>query len=65
LGRGDSSFSNEGESPSPMGDNSTLNFFLKLENHWAKFNQTLYTLSLGKWNSNLFKQRAKSSPKRR
>jgi hypothetical protein len=52
--------SNQGDIPSPRGDNSEsknalekLNLFL--QNQIAKFNQTWYTLFLGKGNSGLFK----------
>jgi hypothetical protein len=49
--------SNEGDSPYPMGNKSTLKIFKNLlHNQQAKFNQTFkYTLSLGEENSSLFK----------
>jgi hypothetical protein len=53
--------SNKGDYPSSRGDNSKRvkihNFFknLLLQNQQAEFNQTWYTLSLGKGNSSLFK----------
>jgi hypothetical protein len=53
---------NEWDCPSPREDNSKrvkyIEFFKKnlvLRNQQAKFNQTLYKLSLGKENSSLFK----------
>jgi hypothetical protein len=51
---------NEGECPSPRGDNSKSKNALKifktlLHNQEANFNQTWYKSSLGKENSKLFK----------
>ena len=38
-------------------------FCLLLQNHRANFNQTWHNVSLGKWDSSLFKGRASSFPK--
>jgi hypothetical protein len=68
---GDSSFSNEGGHPSTSGDNSKrvklhrISFLNLLYSHRAKCNQTFYKLSLGKGNSSLFNERARSSSKGR
>jgi hypothetical protein len=58
--------SKEGDCPSPGGDKSenTLKIFKNLlQNQLAKIDQTWHKLSLGKGNSSLFKQRARSSSK--
>jgi hypothetical protein len=65
--------SNEGDFPSPRGDNSETvkerwKFFLKnflLQNQLPKINQTWYMLSLNEGNSSLFKWRVRSSSKGR
>ena len=62
LGEGIQVCSNEGDCPSPRGDNSKRvkihRIFLKnllLQNQRPKFNQTWYESFLGKWNSKLLK----------
>jgi hypothetical protein len=64
--------SKKGDRPSPRGDNServknALNCLknLLLQNQQAKIKQTWYKLSFGEGNSNLYKQRARSSSKGR